>query len=271
MTPNLKRHRRGFAVSLTTLAASLLLAAALALGMHGVRAQGDGGAAAHPAHIHLGTCDALDPNPTFMLSDVAVAPTDADAGDAAAIPVARSVTTVEAALEDLRTGGYAINVHESVDDIGTYITCGSLSGAIDDDGTLVVGLGELNDSGHAGVAVLTADGEQTAVAVYLTDAGSGEAAAASPESGAATAADAIAVDIKDFAYGPDPIEIPAGATVTWTNRDAVPHTATAVDRAVLQSGTLNQGDSYSLTFAEPGTFDYFCEFHANMKGTIVVQ
>jgi plastocyanin len=40
---------------------------------------------------------------------------------------------------------------------------------------------------------------------------------------------------------------------------------------VLQSGTLNQGDSFSQTFAEPGTFDYFCEFHADMKGTVIVQ
>jgi plastocyanin len=59
--------------------------------------------------------------------------------------------------------------------------------------------------------------------------------------------------------------------VTWTNSDAAPHTATAQDREALQSGTLNQGDSYSQTFDQPGTFEYFCEFHSNMKGTIVVQ
>ena len=87
----------------------------------------------------------------------------------------------------------------------------------------------------------------------------------------AAAADATMVDIKDFTLVPDPLEIPVGATVTWTNSDAVPHTATAQDREALQSGTLNQGDSYSQTFDQPGTFDYFCEFHANMKGTIVVQ
>ena len=79
------------------------------------------------------------------------------------------------------------------------------------------------------------------------------------------------VDIKDFAFVPDPVEIPVGATVTWTNSDTVPHTATAQDREALQSGTLNQGDTFSQTFDEAGSFDYFCEFHANMKGTIVVQ
>jgi plastocyanin len=210
-----------------------------------------------------------------MLTDVAMPSAEAGAAAdaAAAIPVERSVTTVDAALEDLRTGGYAINVHQSADDIGTYIACGNLSGALDDDGDLVVGLGELNDSGHSGIAILTAQGEQTDVAVYLTQANSGAAATPSAASGddSAAATDAVMVDIKDFTYSPNPVEVPAGGTVTWTNNDTVPHTATAEDRAVLQSGTLNPGDSFSQTFAEPGTFDYFCEFHANMKGTIVVQ
>src|SRR3954467_208936 len=68
----------------------------------------------HPAHIHLGTCSNLDPNPTFMLADVtAPAGADATTDDTVAIPVEQSVTTVDAALPDLRSGGYAINVHQS--------------------------------------------------------------------------------------------------------------------------------------------------------------
>jgi len=115
---------------------------------------------------------------------------------------------------------------------------------------------------------------RTAQRVYLTEKLSGAAAEAadSTATGDATAiADATMVDIKNLAYAPASVEIPVGATVTWTNDDTVPHTATAKDRKALQSGTLNPGDSYSQTFDQPGTFDYFCEFHANMKGTIVVQ
>jgi plastocyanin len=229
---------------------------------------------AHPAHIHLGTCDALDPNPTFPLTDVALAPaTSGDETDGAtAIPVERSVTTVDATLEDLRSGGYAINIHQSAEEIGTYIACGNLSGVIDDSGALVVGLGELNNSGYSGVAILTDQGKQTNVSVYLTQALSGTAANSSA-TGADTEATANAtmVEIKNLAYTPDSVEIPVGAAVTWTNNDTVPHTVTAKDRDVLQSGTLKPGDSYSKTFDQPGTYDYFCEFHANMKGTIVVQ
>jgi plastocyanin len=234
-----------------------------------------GSAHAHPAHVHLGTCEELDPNPAFSLTDVALASSQSgvEADSAAAIPVERSVTMVDATLEDLRTGGYAINIHQSVEDIGTYIACGNLSGAIDESGALVVGLGELNDSAHAGLAILAEQGGQTGVTVYLAEGLSGATteSAASASSGTAAAADATMVEIKDFMYAPDSLEIPVGATVTWTNSDAAPHTATAQDREALQSGTLNQGESYSQTFDQPGTFDYFCEFHANMKGTIIVQ
>ena len=59
--------------------------------------------------------------------------------------------------------------------------------------------------------------------------------------------------------------------MTWTNRDSAPHTATAKDRDVLQSGTLNQGATYTQTFDTAGTYDYFCEFHPNMKGVVNVE
>jgi plastocyanin len=82
---------------------------------------------------------------------------------------------------------------------------------------------------------------------------------------------AITVTIANFAYDPDPVEVPVGGAVTWTNQDTAPHTATAEDRAVLQSGRLNQGQSFTQTFGTAGTYEYFCEFHANMNGTIVVE
>jgi plastocyanin len=197
---------------------------------------------------------------------------EAAADNTAAIPVERSTTTVDAKLEDLRTGGYAINIHKSTADIGTYIACGNLTGDVDPTGALVVGLRELNDSGYAGIAILTSDGAQTEVNVYLADgiAGAGTAGSTTSDQSAATAG-ATKVEIANLAYNPAQITIAAGSTVTWTNDDTVPHTVTARDRSVLQSGTLNPGDSFSQTFTTPGAIEYFCEFHANMKGTIVVQ
>ncbi len=232
-------------------ATSLLAAGLFVIGGMGGAAQdatpAGGSGHAHPAHIHLGTCDALDPNPAFPLTDVALAPNASgdEADGTTAIPVERSVTTVDATVEDLRTGGYAINIHQSADDIGTYIACGNLSGVIDESGALVVGLGELNDSGHSGVAILTEQGEQTERRLSTSTEGLSGDAAESADSSATggdteAVADATMVDIKDFTYVPDPVEIPVGATVTWTNSDTAPHTATAQDREALQSGTLNQ-------------------------------
>ncbi len=53
-------------------------------------------------------------------------------------------------------------------------------------------------------------------------------------------------------------------------RCAASHTATARDREVLQSGALKTSEIYTETFEQAGTFDYFCEFHPNLKGTVVV-
>jgi plastocyanin len=84
------------------------------------------------------------------------------------------------------------------------------------------------------------------------------------------ATEGTSVEIKDYAFTPPTLTVPAGTTVTWTNNDAVPHTATASD-ASFDSGNLNPGQSYSFTFATPGSYPYACQYHAGMTGTIVVQ
>ena len=74
---------------------------------------------------------------------------------------------------------------------------------------------------------------------------------------------AMAVTIKDYAFTPATLTVPAGTTVTWTNNDPVPHTATASDGS-FDSGNLNPGQSFSFTFATPGSFSYVCQYHAGM-------
>jgi plastocyanin len=78
-----------------------------------------------------------------------------------------------------------------------------------------------------------------------------------------------AVEIKDFAFNPATVTVSAGTTVTWTNQDLAPHTATAEDGS-FDTGRLNQGESGSVTFDQPGTYAYVCTFHPSMKGTVVV-
>ena len=128
---------------------------------------------AHPAHIHTGTCAALGDivAPLTELAD----PTGTveRVGPATARTVKASETTVDLPLEEIIAGGHAINVHLSAGEMGTYIACGDVGGAVvtDEGGRreLVVGLGELNGSGHVGVAWLGADGERTEVVVVLVE------------------------------------------------------------------------------------------------------
>ena len=79
-----------------------------------------------------------------------------------------------------------------------------------------------------------------------------------------------AVAIQSFAFGPARVEIKAGDSVQWTNKDFAPHTATADDNA-WGSAELKNGASDNIVFKVPGTFAYHCKYHPQMKGVIVVR
>ncbi len=79
----------------------------------------------------------------------------------------------------------------------------------------------------------------------------------------------VEVAIVNYTFEPMELTIKVGTTVTWENKDAVPHTVTA-DNGAFDSGRMNQGDKFSFTFNEPGTYTYICDIHPYMKGTITV-
>jgi amicyanin len=78
------------------------------------------------------------------------------------------------------------------------------------------------------------------------------------------------VTIDNFTFAPHRLTVKRGTTVTWINRDDIPHTVTAVDLQ-FRSKALDSDDSYSFTFTAPGTYAYFCSLHPRMTGTIVVE
>ncbi len=78
------------------------------------------------------------------------------------------------------------------------------------------------------------------------------------------------IEISGFAYNPESITISVGTTVRWTNHDSVPHTVTS-DTNLFQSGNLAKGATFRYTFTNTGTFDYHCEMHPSMKGTVIVE
>jgi len=86
-----------------------------------------------------------------------------------------------------------------------------------------------------------------------------------------TAAPADSIKIANFLYEPDPVTVKAGVKVAVTNADSAPHTVTEKSSSkVFDSGTIKGKESGSVTFSKPGTYTYFCEFHATMKGTVTV-
>jgi len=80
------------------------------------------------------------------------------------------------------------------------------------------------------------------------------------------------VDINNFDFSPMSLTIEAGARVTWTNHDDIPHTVVSSDNPpVFKSPPLDTDDAFSVTFAKPGTYTYFCSVHPKMVGTIIVR
>ncbi len=88
--------------------------------------------------------------------------------------------------------------------------------------------------------------------------------------GAQQKAETTEVKIDNFSFGPGTLTIPVGATVTWTNRDDIPHTVVSTD-GVFKSKVLDTDEKFSFTFSKAGTYPYFCSIHPKMTGKVIVQ
>ena len=78
------------------------------------------------------------------------------------------------------------------------------------------------------------------------------------------------VKIDNFSFGPQTLTVPVGATVTWTNRDDIPHTSVSTD-GVFKSKVMDTDEKFSYTFAKAGTYQYYCSIHPKMTGQVVVK
>ena len=78
------------------------------------------------------------------------------------------------------------------------------------------------------------------------------------------------VKIDNFSFGPATLTVPVGTSVTWTNRDDIPHTVVSTD-GVFKSKVLDTDEKFSFTFSKAGTYPYFCSVHPKMTGKVVVQ
>ncbi len=169
-----------------------------------------------------------------------------------------------------------LEVHESSTFDGSELETGSAEiDAFDASMAVVNVTGELEVEVNA-AAIVEYIGEPASTDFDMNVAGivrpfSGAAAtpAASPE-GSPSAQATPEISLAGRAFTPATIEITVGQQVTWVNDDDSEHTVSASDGS-FDSGTLNEGASFSYTFETAGEFPYFCAFHPDMQGVVTVR
>src|SRR4029078_10342354 len=82
-------------------------------------------------------------------------------------------------------------------------------------------------------------------------------------------AEDVAVHIDHFVFEPKELKVKVGTTVTWTNRDDIPHTVVSAGK--FRSKTMDTDGTFSFTFTAPGEYKYFCSLHPHMTGAVKVE
>lgn len=114
------------------------------------------------------------------------------------------------------------------------------------------------------VMVVIAVGATLVILLTPGPGGSSASTTSRPRAGSTTTKIAIA----NFAYRPTTLTVEKGAKVAWTDQDSANHTATGKG---FDTGSINKGETRSVTFKRSGTYKYICQFHPFMHGTIVVR
>ncbi len=164
--------------------------------------------------------------------------------------------TINTSLAELTTGAHAVSVGDDASRV-----CGDVTGTPNAD-ELVIGLQPTNGSRAAGIAILQGEGDQIAVTLYLID--------VKHDAGGPGQNETIEI-LEDWTFNPVKLEAAVGTTVTWINASGAVHSVTGDDLAFDDSGLIEPGQSFSVTFTEPGSYHYRCSPHPGMEGVIVVS
>ena len=124
---------------------------------------------------------------------------------------------------------------------------------------------------------VTVEGGDNATNATMTGAGNATNATTTGAAGGPTSVSIVpgSSSLTTDAYQPNPAQVSTGATVTWTNDDAQPHTATSGENATpdgtFDSGIMAPAATFEHTFAAAGEYPYYCLLHPNMVGTVSVS
>jgi plastocyanin len=108
------------------------------------------------------------------------------------------------------------------------------------------------------------------VAVSAASSAASSAPAANPVAASAPASGHVSVSIRGYAFHPARITVTPGTKITFSNHDQQPHTATSTNSSAFDK-TVIAGASATVRLTKPGTYTYYCQFHAFMHGTLVVK
>lgn len=127
-------------------------------------------------------------------------------------------------------------------------------------------------SSGAATAAPTTEATAAPTAAPTVEASTAPSAEASASAACAenATAGAVSVTIKDFTFIPANIQSKVGQTVTFTNDDSAPHSAT-LDDGSCTTPNLSKAASDGLLFNAAGTYPFHCRVHPDMKGTITVS
>ena len=131
----------------------------------------------------------------------------------------------------------------------------------------------LNGASHSTTQNLDTTGMSSGDVVYCSVvANDGTDNSAAVNSASTTVYTIHNINIQNMAYSPSSITITQGDILIWTNLDSVGHTVTEDGSSpTFNSGTLTNGQTYTLTGLGVGTYTYHCQPHPSMTGTIIVQ
>lgn len=81
---------------------------------------------------------------------------------------------------------------------------------------------------------------------------------------------ATEIKVDNFTFGPATLTVPVNSTVTWVNKDDIPHVIASND-GLFKSKALDTDDKFSYPFTKAGTYAYYCSLHPKMQGKVVVE
>lgn len=79
----------------------------------------------------------------------------------------------------------------------------------------------------------------------------------------------VYVEILNFSFRPNVVDVPAGSTVTWTNRDAVNHSITHRNGSMFDGVMQKRGGTFSYTFHQPGVYEYYDRIQSQAPSGVV--